>query len=141
MVRQKRLCFKLNWRILQIIKNYFDMDQTKKWTVIGLVCFICLVCCSAAYVIAQQVSDEPSQQSVNKVDTQVKSSLVWRIHEASNGHRDDIKRSILLEDGTVFVRHSILSRVPSKDGFHFAEKGDTVFYRGNHIIRIGLKHD
>ena len=117
------------------------MDQTKKWTVIGLVCFICLVCCSAAYVIAPQVSDEPSQQSVNKVDTQVKSSLVWRIHEASNGHRDDIKRSILLEDGTVFVRHSILSRVPSKDGFHFAEKGDTVFYRGNHIIRIGLKHD
>ena len=141
MVRQKRLCFKLNWRILQMIKNYLNMDQTKKWTVIGLVCFICLVCCSAAYVIAQQVSDEPSQQSVNKVDTQVKSSLVWRIHEASNGHRDDIKRSILLEDGTVFVRHSILSRVPSKDGFHFAEKGDTVFYRGNHIIRIGLKHD
>ena len=124
-----------------MIKNYFDMDQTKKWTVIGLVCFICLVCCSAAYVIAQQVSDEPSQQSVNKVDTQVKSSLVWRIHEASNGHSDDIKRSILLEDGTVFVRHSILNRVPAKDGFHFAEKGDTVFYRGNHIIRIGLKHD
>ena len=141
MVRQKRLCFKLNWRILQMIKNYLNMDQTKKWTVIGLVCFICLVCCSAAYVIAQQVSDEPSQQSVNKVDTQVKSSLVWRIHEASNGHRDDIKRSILLEDGTVFVRHSILSRVPSKDGFHFAEKGDTVFYRGNHIIRIGMKRD
>lgn len=141
MVRQKRLCFKLNWRILQMIKNYLNMDQTKKWTVIGLVCFVCLVCCSAAYVIAQQVSDEPSQQSVNKVDTQVKSSLVWRIHEASNGHRDDIKRSILLEDGTVFVRHSILSRVPSKDGFHFAEKGDTVFYRGNHIIRIGMKRD
>ena len=117
------------------------MNTTKKWTVIGLVCFICLVCCSAAYVIAQQVSDEPSQQSVNKVDTQVKSSLVWRIHEASNGHSDDIKRSILLEDGTVFVRHSILNRVPAKDGFHFAEKGDTVFYRGNHIIRIGLKRD
>ena len=117
------------------------MDRIKKWTVIGLVCFICLICCSAAYVIVEQVSDKHASQSVNKVEAPVKSSLVWRIHEASNGHRDDIKRSVLLEDGTVFVRHSILSRVPAKDGFHFAEKGDTVFYRGNHIIRIGLKHE
>ncbi len=122
-------------------KKLFNMDATKKWTVIGLVCFTCLVCCSAAYVIAQQVSDEPSQQSVNKVDAQVKSSLVWRIYDATNGRRDDIKRCILLEDGTAFVRRSILSTVPAKDGFHFAEKGDTVFYKGNNIIRIGLKRD
>ena len=116
------------------------MNKTKKWTVIGVICFTCLVCCVSACKSANQGSVKPAPQSA-KVDTQVKSSLVWRIHEAFNGRRDDIKRSLLLEDGTVFVRHSILSALPAKDGFHFAEKGDTVFYKGNHIIRIGLKHD
>lgn len=114
------------------------MDKNKKLTLIGLVAFACLIFCATIYVVRKQTA-KPSMQSINQVDIPLKSSLVFRIHETRTGI--GVQRSILLENGLVFVRYNDLSKVPAKDGFHFAEKGDTIFYQGNNIIRIGLKHD
>ena len=114
------------------------MDKDKKLTVLGLIAFACLVCFATVYVVRKQAA-KSSIQSINQVDIPLKYSLVFRIHEART--RIGVQRSILLENGMVFVRYNDLSKVPAKDGFHFAEKGDTVFYQGNNIIRIGLKHD
>ena len=121
-----------------MVKNYLDMDKDKKLTMLGLIAFACLICCVTVYVVRKQAA-KSSIQSINQVDTPVKYSLVFRIHETKT--RIYVQRCILLENSLVFVRRNDISKVPAKDGFHFAEKGDTVFYQGNNIIRIGLKHD